>query len=141
MPTSAEKTPKLRAARQYLAREEYLTTFLATLSFADADMAYRKIMGDLSARVDEVVEMEAIGHRQRLVEAKKEALLKLRRQETKELDLVHMSVLKHLMVEPDEGIPDEIKPETVKELDGEELTTGINSLIKVQDQRRKLLSS
>lgn len=141
MPRTAEKSPLMRSARQYLAREEYIATFLATLSFADAEMAYRMILGDLNAQVDEVVEMKAIQHQTKLTEARKEALLKLRRQETKELHLAEMVVLKHMLVDPDAGVPDEITSEVVKDLDGEELTTAINSLLKVQEQRRKLLSS
>ena len=132
---------KLKTARKYLAREAYTTTFLAKLSFADAEMAFKKVMGDLDAEPDEVLEMDAIQHMTKLYEAQKDALLRVRRQETKELLMVHMAVLKHVLVDPDAGIPDEITSEIVKELDGEELTTSINSLLKVQDQRRKLLMS
>jgi len=134
-------TSTLKTARKYLARSAYTTTFLAKLSFTDAEMAFKKVMGDLNAEPDEVLEMDAIQHMTKLYEAQKDALLRLRRQETKELLMVHMAVLKHVLVDPDAGIPDEITSEIVKELDGEELTTSINSLLKVQDQRRKLLLS
>lgn len=141
MPAVDNKASRLRHARKFLARDEYVTTFLSTLSFADAEMAYRRTMDDLNAEIDEACEMEAITHQHRMVKSKKEALLQLRRQETKELDMVHRAVLKHILVDPDAGVPDEIKSEDVKELDGEELTTALNGIIKVQDQRRKLLSS
>ena len=128
---------------QELAEAEYLNCFLTTCSFLEADQAYRKSVGDLTAEVPDKVCRDAIERRLKMLEVLQPEILKVKRQEFKELKLLE-SQLHRLTLSGDvaeTGIPDELKLDDLRAIDVDDLTSVVNGFKKLQEMRREILSS
>jgi hypothetical protein len=133
----------LREAREQLARKEYTNKFLLTLSFFDAEQAYRKILGVLDAEIPEDLEAEVIKLRSKMLDILQPEILQTRRREFQELQLLHAHLRRLTLVDEvaETGIPDEVLLENLRHVEGDELTSIINGFAKLQEMRREITSS
>lgn len=137
------KKPEISDAIRELAEAEYTNRFLTTCSFLDAEQAYRVALGDLNAEVPESVQRLAIEKRMSMLDILKPEILKVKRQEHKELKLLeaHLHKLTLASEVADTGIPDDLTAESLRTIDADDLTSIINGYKKLQEMRREILSS
>lgn len=134
---------ELKTQRAQLARAEYLNKYMLTCSFVEAEKAYRNTLGSLAAEVPPDLEAEAIALRGGMLERLKPEILGVKRQEYKELQLLHAHIRRLILVGDvaETGTPDDFKLEDLRQIEAEDLTTLINGVRKLQEMRRDILSS
>jgi hypothetical protein len=137
------KKDELAEAREELARAEYLNKFLLTCSFTEAEDAYRSSLASLSAEIPPELELDAIGRRKGMLQILEPEILQVKRQEFKEIEvlLVHLRKLVLQDEVAETGIPNELTLDDLKNVDSDAIMAVLNGFDRVQEMRRRVLTS
>jgi hypothetical protein len=137
------KNGELSEARIELARAEYVNRYLLTCSFVEAEDAYRRSIGDLSVEIPRDLEADAIDRRLRMLKILEPEILQIKRQEFKEVELLHAQLRKLVLVDEvaETGIPDDIRLDQLKGIAAEDIMSVMNGFQRLQEMRREVLDS
>ena len=141
--TAKSKKDELLEAREELARAEYLNKFILTCSFVEAEDAYRSSLASINAPIPPELELDAISRRKAMLNMLEPEILQVKRQEFKEIEVLLMHLRKLVLQDEvaETGIPSELTLDDLKTVDSDAIMAVLNGFDRVQEMRRKVLTS
>lgn len=139
----SKKTDKFidnSSERLKLAEEEYLFTLIKTGSFFLAEKSYRESLGDLRAGIPSEVEAKGIAARRQHLSVVDPTIRKMKHEEMKEFNLIHLHYRRLLLVDTvaEQGIPDRVSLDSLRETESSDLKDIVAGLEKLQAIRRNI---